>query len=118
LGIVFAWFVTIPLYLPRTSWDIPDSNNQNANSGQKVVKTGLANADNVEITEGVTEGEIVRLPQLAISNSNTNAKMQNGFGGFGGMGGTGGMNRQFRNGNNGGGNSQAGGSSSNGRGGN
>jgi HlyD family secretion protein len=70
-----------------------DSNNQNITTEQKTVKTGLANEDFVEITEGLTAGEVIRLPQLA--NSKTNGQMmQGGFGGFGGMGG---MNRQFRN---------------------
>lgn len=95
-----------------------DANSQNTATAQKGVKTGIANEDNVEITEGLNEGDIVRLPQLAVGNTNTNARMQGGFGGFGGFGGTGGMNRQFRNGNNGGGKSQAGGGSSSGRSGN
>lgn len=80
-----------------------NQNNQNNKGNQwgansrKFVKTGLANEDYVEITEGLTEGETVRLPNLVIGNSSTNAKMmQGGFGGFGGLGG--GMNRQFRNG--------------------
>lgn len=94
------------------------ANGQNAASEQKIVKTGLANEDNVEITEGLSEGDIVRLPQLAVGNSNTSTRMQSGFGGFGGMGGSGGMNRQFKSGNNGGGNSQFGGGSSGGRSGN
>lgn len=94
------------------------ANSQNSASEQKIVKTGLANEDYVEITEGLSEGDIVRLPQLAVGNTNTNARIQGGFGGFGGMGGTGGVNRQFRNSNNGGGNGQVSGGSSSGRSGN
>lgn len=64
---------------------------------QKVVKTGLANEDFVEITEGLTEGETVRLPQLATNastNTNGNSKKFNQNGGFGGLGG--GVNRLNR----------------------
>jgi HlyD family secretion protein len=63
---------------------------------QKIVKTGLANEDYVEITEGITEGETIQLPQLAkgSSTNNTNRMMQGG--GFGGgMGNMGGMNRNW-----------------------
>lgn len=81
-----------------------DGSGQNTASNQVAVKTGLANEDYVEITQGLSEGEMVRLPQLAVGNSSTNARMQGGFG-FGGMGG---MGRQFRN-SNGGGNGQRGG---------
>ncbi|MDQ0199735.1 efflux RND transporter periplasmic adaptor subunit [Neobacillus ginsengisoli] len=81
--------------------------NQWGANSRKFVKTGLANEDYVEITEGLTEGETVRLPNLVIGNSSTNSKMmQGGFGGFGGMGG--GMGRQFRNGNGGGNKSSSG----------
>ena len=93
-----------------------DSSNQYGGMQQQVVKTGLANADDVEITQGLTEGETVRLPQLAISNSSTNGQMmRGGFGGFGG-GGYGGMGRSFRNG--GGNGGSGGGQSSGGRSGN
>jgi multidrug efflux pump subunit AcrA (membrane-fusion protein) len=88
-----------------------DSTDQNSSTQRVVVKAGLANEDYVEITQGLTEGQVVMLPQLATGNSTTNARMmQGGFGGFGGMGG---MGRQFRSGNNnGGGNRQFGGTSS------
>lgn len=70
------------------------SSQTNGRTEQKNVKTGLANEDYVEITEGLTEGEVVQLPQLATgSSSNTRGFMQGG--GFGGanMGGMGGFNR-------------------------
>jgi multidrug efflux pump subunit AcrA (membrane-fusion protein) len=88
-----------------------DANNQNAQTQRVEVKTGLANEDFVEITNGLTEGQEVMLPQLAVGNSSMNARMmQGGFGGFGGMGG---MGRQLRTGGGyGGGNRQGGGSSS------
>jgi len=87
------------------------STNQTTGSEQKTVKTGLANEDYVEITEGISAGETVQLPQLASGNSsNTNRRMMQG-GGFGGsmgeMGNMGGMNR------NGGAPGQAGGRSGN-----
>ncbi|MFK9090405.1 efflux RND transporter periplasmic adaptor subunit [Bacillus salipaludis] len=85
--------------------------NQTSGSEQKAVKTGLANEDYVEITEGISEGETVQLPQLASGNSSTNTRgmMQGGGfgGGMGGFGNTGGMNR------NGGAPGQAGGRSGN-----
>lgn len=81
------------------------SSSSNGQSGteQKTVKTGLANEDYVELTEGVSEGETIELPQLATdsSSSNTRSMMQGGFGA--GMGGMGGYNR------NGGGQGQFGG---------
>jgi multidrug efflux pump subunit AcrA (membrane-fusion protein) len=71
---------------------------QNGNIEQKVVKTGLFNEDFVEITEGLSEGDSVRLPQLAINSSTlSNSKGFMGGGGFGG----GGMNRMTRTGGNG-----------------
>jgi multidrug efflux pump subunit AcrA (membrane-fusion protein) len=91
-----------------------DSSNQNSGMQQVTVKTGLANEDDVEITQGLTEGETVRLPQLAISNSTTIGRVQGGFGGFGGFGG--GTGRAFRNG--GGSGGFGGGQSSGGRSGN
>jgi multidrug efflux pump subunit AcrA (membrane-fusion protein) len=94
-----------------------NSTDQNNSTTRKVVKTGLANEDFVEITSGVTEGEEVRLPQLAVGNSAVNARMmQGGFGGFGGMGG--GMGRQLRNSNGGGGGNRQNGGSFSGRSGN
>ena len=75
------------------------TDNQTSGTEQKTVKTGLATEDYVEITEGVTEGETIVLPQLATSTStsnNTRGMMQGG--GFGGIGQLGGTNRNFRNG--------------------
>ncbi|WP_066064952.1 efflux RND transporter periplasmic adaptor subunit [Neobacillus soli] len=73
--------------------------NQSSGTEQKTVKTGLANEDNVEITEGATKGDTVQLPQLATgssSSSYTKGMMQGG--GFGGgMSEMGGMNRTNRN---------------------
>ncbi|EKN70722.1 biotin/lipoyl attachment domain-containing protein [Neobacillus bataviensis LMG 21833] len=84
----------------------------NANSGkaQITVKTGLANEDFVEITDGLSEGDTVQLPQLATGNSSGNQMrtMQGSFGGgMGGFGNMGGMNRS------GGGRAQFGGRSGN-----
>ncbi|ETI67115.1 efflux RND transporter periplasmic adaptor subunit [Neobacillus vireti] len=73
-----------------------DSNNQNSRTDQKTVKTGLANEDYVEITEGVAEGETIQLPQLAKGNSSNNSiRMMQGGGFGGGMGNMGGMNRNW-----------------------
>ncbi len=76
--------------------------NQNSGTGQKTVKTGLANEDFVEITDGITEGETVQLPQLATGSTSTNQNRakQGGLGGFGGIGtnGNGGFNRMGGNG--------------------
>ncbi|WHY79614.1 efflux RND transporter periplasmic adaptor subunit [Neobacillus sp. WH10] len=87
------------------------SDNQSSGNEQKTVKTGLANEDYVEITEGISEGETVQLPQLASGNSSNNTRRMlqgGGFGGgMGGMGTMGGMNR------NGGAPVQAGGRSGN-----
>lgn len=68
-------------------------------SNRVTVKTGLTNDDYVEITEGLTEGQVVNLPNLASSSStSTNGKNNSMFGGMGGgapMGGgiSGGMGR-------------------------
>lgn len=91
-------------------------NSQNSQGNQwsnsrVMVKTGLANADYVEITQGLTEGQVVRLPNLVISTNNNAARyMQGGFGGMGGFGG--GMGRQNRGGGNGGKGGNGGGNSS------
>jgi multidrug efflux pump subunit AcrA (membrane-fusion protein) len=59
-------------------------------SQQKTVKTGISTEDYVEITEGVTAGETIQLPELAASDSSTNSQgMRGGMGGMGAM--TGGM---------------------------
>ncbi|MED1470942.1 efflux RND transporter periplasmic adaptor subunit [Bacillus salipaludis] len=76
---------------------VMSGNSQTAGTQQKVVKTGLANEDDVEITNGLTEGEIIELPELAQSSSSTQSNrrmMQGGFGnGMGGFGNTGSFNR-------------------------
>ncbi|MGG5253548.1 efflux RND transporter periplasmic adaptor subunit [Neobacillus sp. SM06] len=51
---------------------------------RKIIKTGLANEDYVEITEGLTEGETVRLPQLATNSTVNGAQGRFNQGGFGG----------------------------------
>jgi multidrug efflux pump subunit AcrA (membrane-fusion protein) len=83
---------------------------QNWSANRVTVQTGLANSDYVEITQGLTEGQVVRLPNLAISNTTTATGgrsmfggMGGGFGGMGGNRGYGGGNRG-NGGNNGGGN--------------
>lgn len=64
---------------------------QDQSTNRVTVKTGLANDDYVEITQGLTEGQVVRLPNLAVSSSTTSSSNSKGM--FGGMGGgiTGGM---------------------------
>lgn len=60
-------------------------------SQQKTVKTGISTDEYVELTEGVTAGETIQLPELATSNS-TNSQggmMRGSMGGMGAM--TGGM---------------------------
>ncbi|MCL6585082.1 MAG: efflux RND transporter periplasmic adaptor subunit [Anoxybacillus sp.] len=62
---------------------------------RQIVQTGIHNEDYVEITEGLTEGEVVQLPKIEVTNTN-NGQMR-----FGGM--MGGM-RRFNNSNSGNGN--------------
>jgi multidrug efflux pump subunit AcrA (membrane-fusion protein) len=72
------------------------TDNQASGTEQKIVKTGLANEDYVEITEGITAGETIQLPQLATGSStpsNKQGMMQQGDGFVGGLGDTGGINR-------------------------
>ncbi|MFJ7727633.1 efflux RND transporter periplasmic adaptor subunit [Neobacillus sp. NPDC097160] len=91
---------------------IASAGTDKANSGkaQTTVKTGLANEDFVEITDGLSEGDTVQLPQLATGSSSGNQMrtMQGGFGG--GMGGFGNMGEMNRSG---GGRAQFGGRSGN-----
>ncbi|MDR7239596.1 efflux RND transporter periplasmic adaptor subunit [Neobacillus drentensis] len=67
----------------------------NASSGtsqQKTVKTGIATDDYVEITEGVTAGETIQLPELTTSSSTSNQQggmMRGNMGGMGAMTGGG-----------------------------
>jgi len=72
-----------------------NQSDQNSSGKQKIVKTGLANEDYVEITEGLTEGVTVRLPQLAVK-TNTNTSTQNSQGAISAFGGMGGARQQFR----------------------
>ncbi|WP_462413128.1 efflux RND transporter periplasmic adaptor subunit [Neobacillus sp. Marseille-QA0830] len=70
------------------------SGSDSSSTEQKTVKTGIANEDNVEITEGVSEGDTLQLPALATSNSTsstTSGRSMQGFGGssMGGMTGGG-----------------------------
>jgi multidrug efflux pump subunit AcrA (membrane-fusion protein) len=61
-------------------------------SQQKTVKTGISTEDYVEITEGVTAGETIQLPELAASSSSTNSQggmMKGSMGGMGAMTGGG-----------------------------
>jgi multidrug efflux pump subunit AcrA (membrane-fusion protein) len=54
---------------------------------QQTVKTGLATEEYVEITDGVSEGDVVQLPQLTSGSSSMNQQggMMQGMGGMGGM---------------------------------
>ncbi len=90
------------------------SQGQNWSASRVTVQTGLANADYVEITQGLTEGQTVRLPNLAVSNTTTTSNSRGLMGGFGGMGGGG--NRSFGGGNGGG--NRSGGGNFGGKGGN
>lgn len=65
----------------------------NATAGttqQKTVKTGIATDDYVELTEGVTAGETIQLPELTTSSSTTSNRqggmMQGGMGAMTGGG--------------------------------
>jgi len=66
---------------------------------RQTVKTGISNEDYVEITDGLTEGEVVQLPRVsASSSSNEQMSGRRMMGGMSGMGGFGGMNRGFNRG--------------------
>jgi multidrug efflux pump subunit AcrA (membrane-fusion protein) len=60
-------------------------------SQQKTVKTGISTDEYVELTEGVTAGETIQLPELATSSSSSSqgGMMRSSMGGMGAM--TGGM---------------------------
>jgi multidrug efflux pump subunit AcrA (membrane-fusion protein) len=62
---------------------------------KKTVQTGIANEDYVEITNGVSEGETVKLPQLAKASTSNNASGNTQGSILGSMGNTGGMNRSM-----------------------
>jgi HlyD family secretion protein len=70
-----------------------DSGSQPVQTKKQIVQLGIANEDNVEITQGLTEGQIVELPKLAKSTptKTTTSSAFGGMGGFGGMNGFGGM---------------------------
>lgn len=65
------------------------SDNQNVLTKKQVVQTGLANEDNVEITQGLSEGQTVELPALAksVPATTTTSGGMGSFGAFGGMSG-------------------------------
>ncbi|OAT72171.1 efflux transporter periplasmic adaptor subunit [Parageobacillus thermoglucosidasius] len=69
---------------------------------RQAVKTGINNEDYVEITEGLTEGEVVQLPRVSASSLNNEqmrvGRMMGGMGGMPGMGAPGGINRRIMNG--------------------
>lgn len=66
---------------------------------RQTVKTGISNEDYVEITDGLTEGDVVQLPRVsASSSSNEQISGRRMMGGMSGMGGFGGMNRGFNRG--------------------
>jgi len=69
------------------------SANDTLNPEKTTVETGIANEDYVEITDGLSEGEIVLLPKLAKASSTTSTQ---GNSLFGGMGGTGNMRSMYR----------------------
>jgi HlyD family secretion protein len=82
----------------KSSQSQSQSQGQGQPANRVTVKTGLANEDYVEITKGLTEGQVVNLPNLASSSStSTNGNNKSMFGGMGGapMGGgmSGGMGR-------------------------
>ncbi|MBT2696719.1 efflux RND transporter periplasmic adaptor subunit [Bacillus sp. ISL-40] len=72
------------------------STDSNTSGTEKnTVQTGIANEDYVEITKGVSEGETVKLPQLAKASSSNNSSSNSQSSVFGGIGNVGGMNRNF-----------------------
>jgi len=82
----------------------------------RFVKTGLYNEDNVEITNGLAEGDIVLLPVISVNNTNNNGNFRGmGMGGMGGIPGMGGSNRMGRSWGSGSGSGQGSGSRSGGR---
>lgn len=73
-----------------------DDTSTRTSASQKTVKTGIGNDTYVEITEGLTEGEIVQLPAVK-SSSSTNAQQGQGMM-MGGLGGSNGMGRGMQGG--------------------
>ena len=74
-------------YVVVTSAGASTDQASGAAATQQTVKTGLATEEYVEITDGVSEGDIVQLPQLTSESSSTNQRggMMQGMGGMGGM---------------------------------
>ncbi len=66
-----------------------DTSSAGSTSQQKTVKTGISTDDYVELTDGVTAGETIQLPELATSSSTSNRQggmMQGGMGAMTGGG--------------------------------
>ncbi|WP_026566910.1 efflux RND transporter periplasmic adaptor subunit [Bacillus sp. UNC41MFS5] len=71
------------------------TDNNTSETNKKTIQTGLANEDYVEITKGLSEGETIKLPQLAKASSSKTSTTNTGGSVFGGLGNAGGMNRNF-----------------------
>ncbi|MBT2658268.1 efflux RND transporter periplasmic adaptor subunit [Bacillus sp. ISL-18] len=70
------------------------SSDDTSNTTKKTVKTGIANEDYVEITEGLAAGDTVLLPKLAKASTITTTTQGNSL--FSGMGGTSSMRGMYR----------------------
>lgn len=71
------------------------TDNNTSETKKKTIQTGFANEDYVEITKGLSEGETIKLPQLAKASSSKTSTTYTQSNVFGGLGNTGGMNRNF-----------------------
>ena len=71
------------------------TDHNNSETKKKIIQTGLANEDYVEITNGLSEGETIKLPQLAKASSSKTSTTNTQGSVFGGLGNAGGMNRSF-----------------------
>lgn len=61
-----------------------------ANGQRQTITIGLANVNDVEVTSGLTEGQVIQLPKLAVSSpSQSGSSSGTGMSGFGGFGGSG-----------------------------
>jgi HlyD family secretion protein len=78
-------FVIVPSANSTQSQSQTQSQGQGQSANRVTVKTGLANEDYVEITDGLTEGQVVSLPNLASSSSSSSSGNTRGM--FSGMGG-------------------------------
>ncbi|MFL6557565.1 MAG: efflux transporter periplasmic adaptor subunit, partial [Bacillus sp. (in: firmicutes)] len=79
-------------YVIVTSAATDTSSNASAGtSQQKTVKTGISTDEYVELTEGVTAGETIQLPELATSSSSSSqgGMMRGSMSGMGAMTGGG-----------------------------